>query len=70
MVNASLLFNNANTSAPTTDAVANTLVEAVTNGSSGFSLPVNASTVVATSMSFLNCFLFHIYNIQEATLLL
>ena len=69
MVKATLEFNNANSGAPTTNAVANTLVEAAKNSSS-FSLPVNALTVVATSMSFLKCiFFFQMYYIKEAMLL-
>ena len=48
VVNSQLIFNNVS-SVPETRAVVNTLVEAVSNGS--ISIPVNTSSVVATSKS-------------------
>lgn len=48
VVNSQLIFNNAS-SVPETSVVVDTLVEAATNGS--ISIPVNTSSVVATSKS-------------------
>lgn len=57
MVDSELIFSNASSVPEPTDA-ANALVEAASN-SSNFSLPLNVSSVVATSKSCLICFVFY-----------
>lgn len=53
VVDSELIFNNVS-SVPETSVVANVLVEAASN-SSNFSLPLNVSSIVATSKSCFMC---------------